>query len=52
MLQKAVYCQLILVNQAECIQLPKTRNPKRRYYDNEQSKTLIYNLIKLAENQI
>lgn len=52
MLQKAVYLQLILVNPAERVQPPKTRKPKRRYYDDEQSKALVSNLMELTEDQI
>lgn len=52
MLHKAVYWQLILANPAERVQPPKTRKPKRRYYDDEQSKTLVSNLMELTEDQI
>ncbi len=52
MLHKAVYWQLILANPAERVQPPKTRKPKRRYYDDEQSKALVSNLIELTEDQI
>lgn len=52
MLQKAVYWQLILSNPAERVQPPKTRKPKRRYYDDEQSKALVSNLMELTEDQI
>ena len=52
MLHKAVYWQLILANPAERVQPPKTRKPKRRYYDDEQSKALVSNLMELTENQI
>ena len=52
MLHKAVYWQLILANPAERVQPPKTRKPKRRYYDDEQSKALVSNLMELAEDQI
>ena len=52
MLQKAVYWQLILANPAERVQPPKTRKPKRRYYDDEQSKALVSNLMELTEDQI
>lgn len=52
MLQKAVYWQLILANPAERVQPPKTRKPKRRYYDDEQCKILLHNLSLLGEDQI
>lgn len=52
MLHKAVYWQLILANPAERVQPPKTRKPKRRYYDDEQSKALVSNLMELTEDQI
>ena len=51
MLQKAVYWQLILANPAERVQPPKTKKPKRKYYDDEQSKTLVSNLMELTEDQ-
>ena len=47
MLHKAVYWQLIANTPAERVQPPKTKKPKRRYYDNEQCKLLLENL----ENQ-
>ena len=52
MLHKAVYWQLIVANPAERVQPPKTRKPKRRYYDDEQSKALVSNLMELTEDQI
>lgn len=52
MLHKAVYWQLIVNNPAESVQPPKTRKPKRRYYDDEQSKALVSNLMELTEDQI
>ena len=52
MLHKAVYWQLIVTNPAERVQPPKTRKPKRRYYDDEQSKALVSNLMELTEDQI
>ena len=52
MLQKAVYWQLILANPAKRVQPPKTRKPKRRYYDDKQSKALVSNLMELTEDQI
>ena len=51
MLQKAVYWQLILANPAERVQPPKTKKPKRKYYDDEQSKALISGLMELTEEQ-
>ena len=44
MLHKAVYWQLIVANPAERVQPPKARKPKRRSYDDEQTKILIENL--------
>lgn len=44
MLHKAVYWQLIVNNPAERVQPPKTRKPKRKYYDDEQCKILLENL--------
>ena len=44
MLHKAVYWQLIVTNPAERVQPPKARKPKRRSYDDEQTKILIENL--------
>ena len=52
MLHKAVYWQVIVSNPAERVQPPKTRKPKRRYYDDEQSKALVSNLMELTEDQI
>lgn len=52
MLHKAIYWQLIVSNPAERVQPPKTRKPKRRYYDDEQSKALVSNLMELTEDQI
>ena len=52
MLQKAVYWQLILSNPAERVQPPKTKKPKRKYYDDEQSKILVSNLMELSQEQI
>ena len=51
MLQKAVYWQMIVSNPAERVQAPKTKKPKRKYYDDEQSKALISNLMELTEEQ-
>lgn len=49
MLHKAIYWQLIVSNPAERVQPPKAMKPKRRYYDDEQCKTLLENLIELGE---
>ncbi len=51
MLQKAVYWQMIVSNPAERVQAPKTKKPKRKYYDDEQSKALISGLMELTEEQ-
>lgn len=48
-LQKAVYWQLILANPAERVQPPKTRKPKRRFYDDEQCKVLLKGLNELEK---
>lgn len=48
MLQKAVYWQLIVANPAERVQPPKARKPKRRSYDDEQTKVLLENLEQLS----
>lgn len=48
MLHKAVYWQLIVANPAERVQAPKSRKPKRRSYDDEQTKILLENLEKLS----
>ena len=48
MLHKAVYWQLIVTNPAERVQPPKARKPKRRSYDDEQTKILLENLEKLT----
>ena len=51
MLQKAVYWQMIVSNPAERVQAHKTKKPKRKYYDDEQSKALISGLMELTEEQ-
>ena len=51
MLQKAVYWQMIVSNPADRVQAPKTKKPKRKYYDDEQSKALISKLMELTEEQ-
>ena len=48
MLHKAVYWQLIVANPAERVQPPKARKPKRRSYDDEQTKILLENLELLS----
>lgn len=52
MLHRAVYWQVIVSNPAERVQPPKTMKPKRKYYDDDQSKLLLSNLMQLGENQI
>ena len=52
MLSKAVYWQIIVSNPAERVQAPKTRKPKRKYYDDNQCKILLENLEQLDEEQI
>ncbi len=52
MLHKAVYWQLIVSNPAERVQPPKAKKPKRRYYDDEQTKILLDNLSTLDKEQI
>lgn len=48
MLHKAVYWQLIVANPAERVQPPKARKPKRRSYDDEQTKLLLESLELLS----
>ena len=48
MLHKAVYWQLIVANPAERVQAPKARKPKRRSYDDDQTKILLKNLELLS----
>ena len=48
MLHKAVYWQLIVSNPAERVQSPKARKPKRKSYDDEQTKILLENLELLS----
>lgn len=47
MLHKAVYWQMIVTNPAERVQPPKAKKPKRRSYDDEQTKILLENLEQL-----
>ena len=48
MLHRAVYWQLIVSNPAERVQPPRVKKPKRRSYDDEQTKILLENLEKLT----
>ena len=48
MLTKAVYWQMIVNNPAERVQPPKARKPKRKSYDDEQTKILLENLEQLS----
>jgi len=48
MLHKAVYWQLIVSNPAERVQPPKARKPKKKSYDDEQTKILLENLEQLS----
>ena len=48
MLHRAVYWQLIVTNPAERVQPPKAKKPKRKSYDDEQTKILLENLEQLA----
>ena len=48
MLHRAVYWQLIVSNPAERVQSPRAKKPKRRSYDDEQTKILLENLEKLT----
>lgn len=48
MLHRAVYWQLIVSNPAEHVQPPRAKKPKRRSYDDEQTKILLENLEKLT----
>ncbi len=52
MLHKAVYWQLIVANPAERVQPPKARKPKRKSYDDEQTKILLENLELLSIEDI
>lgn len=52
MLHKAVYWQMIVSNPAERVQPPKTKKPKRKYYDDNQCKVLLANLNELSNDQI
>ena len=48
MLHRAVYWQLIVTNPAERVHPPKAKKPKRKSYDDEQTKILLENLEQLA----
>ena len=48
MLHKAVYWQLVVSNPAERVQPPKARKPKRKLYDDEQTRILLENLELLS----
>lgn len=48
MLHRAVYWQLIVSNPAERVQPLRAKKPKRRSYDDEQTKILLENLEKLT----
>ena len=52
MLHRAVYWQLLFSNPCERVQPPKSKKPKRRYYDNEQCKVLLSNLNELSVDDI
>jgi integrase len=52
MLHKAVYWQLIVNNPAERVQPPRARKPKRKSYDDEQTKILLENLEQLSNEEI
>lgn len=52
MLHRAVYWQLLFNNPCERVQPPKSKKPKRRYYDDEQCKILIANLNELSTEDI
>lgn len=52
MLHRAVYWQLLFSNPCERVQPPKSRKPKRRYYDDEQCKVLLSNLNELSTKNI
>ena len=52
MLHKAVYWQLIVSNPSERVQPPKTKEPIRPHYDEDQTRILVDNLQKLTGNNI
>lgn len=52
MLHRAVYWQLLFSNPCERVQPPKSKKPKRRYYDDEQCKILLSNLNELSVDDI
>lgn len=51
-MHRAVYWQLIVSNPAERVQPPKTKRPRRPYYDDMQCKKLLTNLNELGQDQI
>lgn len=51
-LHRAVYWQLLFSNPCERVQPPKSKKPKRRYYDDEQCKILLSNLNELSVDDI
>ena len=52
MLHKAVYWQLIVSNPAERVQAPRTKKPRRKFYDDTQCKVLLENLATLNDDLI
>ena len=52
MLHRAIYWQLLFSNPCERVQPPKSKKPKRRYYDDEQCKVLLSNLNELSVDDI
>lgn len=52
MLHRAVYWQLLFSNPCERVQPPKSKKPKRRYYDDKQCKVLLSNLNELSVDDI
>ena len=48
MLHRAVYWQMIVTNPAERVQPPKAKKPKRKSYDDGQTKILLENLEQLS----
>lgn len=52
MLHRAVYWQLLFSNPCERVQPPKSKKPKRKYYDDEQCKVLLSNLNELSVDDI
>lgn len=50
MLKKAVYWQLLVSNPAERVQPPKVKKPKRKFYNENQSKLLVESLNSIENN--